>query len=61
MSDIVVTNTNCKQYLKEALIREALAVFKYLVFADKAEKEGLHVVAKLFKEISQQELEHGKL
>ena len=61
MSDIVVTNTNCKQYLKEALIREALAVFKYMVFADKADAEGLHAVAKLFREISMQELEHGKL
>lgn len=51
------TNAN----LLAAVTAEALAFFKYMVFASKARKEGLEQIAGFFEETAMNELEHGKL
>ena len=59
--DVVENGKRSKILLEDALIREAMAVFKYMVFAKQAEKDGYQQIAAAFREIAMQEFEHGKL
>jgi len=59
--DVVEQGKRSKILLEDALIREAMAVFKYMVFAKQAEKDGYRQIAAAFREIAMQEFEHGKL
>lgn len=40
---------------------EALAFFKYLVYAEEAEKDGFKQIAAIFRETAKNEFEHGKI
>ena len=49
-----------KRFLKDAFSGESQAHMRYLIFAEKAEKEGFSNVARLFKAIAYAEFVHAK-
>ncbi len=49
-----------KRFLKDAFAGESQAHMRYLIFAEKAEKEGFSNVARLFKAIAYAEFVHAK-
>jgi rubrerythrin len=51
--------TQSEQFLMEAFAGESQANFRYLAFAQQAEKEGYHHVAKLFRAAAEAEAVHA--
>ena len=51
--------TQSEQFLMEAFAGESQANFRYLAFAQQAEKEGYHQVAKLFRAAAEAEAVHA--
>ncbi len=49
-----------KKFLEDAFAGESMAHMKYLIFAEQAEKEGFHNIAKLFRAIAHAEFVHAK-
>ncbi len=54
-------NSKTQQNLLNAVGYEALAMFKYMVFAAAAKKDGYQQMAAIFEETAMNEFEHGKL
>lgn len=55
------TGTKSEQNLRSALQNEALGYTKYMLYADKAHKEGYHQVGRMFEDIANNEREHAEL
>ncbi len=51
--------TQTEQFLMEAFAGESQANRRYLAFAQQAEKEGYHQVAKLFRAVAEAETVHA--
>ncbi len=51
--------SQCEQFLAEAFAGESQANRRYLAFADQADKEGYHQVAKLFRAVAEAETVHA--
>ena len=51
--------TQSEQFLMEAFAGESQANHRYLAFAQQAEKEGYHQVAKLFRAVAEAETVHA--
>lgn len=49
-----------RQFLEDAFCGESKAHMKYSIFAEKAEKEGLHNLAKMYRAIAYAEFVHAK-
>ncbi|WP_048147757.1 rubrerythrin family protein [Palaeococcus ferrophilus] len=49
-----------RKFLEDAFAGESMAHMRYLIFAEKAEKEGFHNIAKLFRAIAHAEFVHAK-
>lgn len=56
-----LTGTKTETNLREAFAGESMARNKYTIFASRARKEGLEVIAKIFDETAHNEKEHGEM
>lgn len=56
-----IKGTRTEQNLLAAFSGESMARNKYLFFAEKAQQEGHHEIAELFRKMAQNEAIHGKL
>ncbi|ASJ03021.1 rubrerythrin [Thermococcus profundus] len=57
---MTVKRAMTRKFLEEAFAGESMAHMKYLIFAEKAEKEGYPNIAKLFRAIAHAEFVHAK-
>ncbi|MCD6524833.1 MAG: rubrerythrin family protein [Thermococcus sp.] len=57
---MVVKKKMTRKFLEDAFAGESMAHMKYLIFAEKAEKEGFPNIAKLFRAIAYAEFVHAK-
>ncbi len=57
---MVVKRKMTRKFLEEAFAGESMAHMRYLIFAEQAEKEGYHNIAKLFRAIAHAEFVHAK-
>jgi len=57
---MVVKGKMTRKFLEDAFAGESMAHMKYLIFAEKAEKEGFPKIAKLFRAIAYAEFVHAK-
>ncbi len=57
---MVVQRKMTRKFLEDAFAGESMAHMRYLIFAEKAEKEGFHNIAKLFRAIAHAEFVHAK-
>ncbi|WP_457741314.1 rubrerythrin family protein [Thermococcus sp.] len=57
---MVVKREMTRKFLEDAFAGESMAHMKYLIFAEKAEKEGFPGIAKLFRAIAYAEFVHAK-
>ncbi len=57
---MVVKRKMTRKFLEEAFAGESMAHMRYLIFAEQAEREGYHNIAKLFRAIAHAEFVHAK-
>ena len=57
---MVVQRKMTRKFLEDAFAGESMAHMRYLIFAEKAEKEGFSNIAKLFRAIDHAEFVHAK-
>ena len=57
---MVVQKKMTRKFLEDAFAGESMAHMRYLIFAEKAEKEGFSSIAKLFRAIAHAEFVHAK-
>lgn len=56
-----IKGTRSEKALHAALQGEAMAMTKYLLYAETAEKEGYHQIGKLFRDIAENEKAHAEM
>jgi rubrerythrin len=57
---MVVERKMTRKFLEDAFAGESMAHMKYLIFAERAEKEGFPNIARLFRAIAHAEFVHAK-